>query len=76
MTPLDVISHIPVLCEEHGISYIFVRTRSDLGQSAGTKRPTSVVLVEVAKDIDEDTELGKLFGKCVKKIQEMQPKYD
>ena len=27
VTPSDVISHIPVLCEDSGIPYIFVRSR-------------------------------------------------
>jgi len=76
VTPLDVISHIPVLCEEHSIPYIYVPTRSELGQSAGTKRPTSVVMVELSKESDDDNEVHKLFAKCAGKIQEMQPKYD
>ena len=42
---MDVISHIPVLCEDHGIPYIFVHSRAELGAAAGTKRPTSVVMV-------------------------------
>jgi H/ACA ribonucleoprotein complex subunit 2 len=42
---MDVISHIPVLCEDHGIPYVFVTSRAELGNSAATKRPTSVVMV-------------------------------
>jgi H/ACA ribonucleoprotein complex subunit 2 len=40
-----VISHIPVLCEDNGIPYIFVRSRMELGVAAETKKPTSVVLM-------------------------------
>lgn len=43
---MDVISHLPVLCEDHGIPYIFVTSRAELGAAGSTKRPTSVVLVE------------------------------
>ena len=48
---MDVISHIPVLCEDHGVPYIFVTSRAELGAAGNTKRPTSVVLVgrEVGK---------------------------
>lgn len=42
---MDVISHIPVLCEDHGIPYVFVTSRAELGAAAATKRPTSVVMV-------------------------------
>jgi H/ACA ribonucleoprotein complex subunit 2 len=45
ISPMDVISHIPVLCEEHSVPYIFVTSRAELGAAGSTKRPTSVVLV-------------------------------
>ncbi len=45
ISPMDVISHIPVLCEEHGVPYIFVTSRAELGAAGSTKRPTSVVMI-------------------------------
>lgn len=42
---MDVISHIPVLCEDHNIPYLFVTSRAELGAAGSTKRPTSVVMV-------------------------------
>ncbi|KAF2721908.1 L30e-like protein, partial [Polychaeton citri CBS 116435] len=45
ISPIDVISHIPVLCEDHNIPYIFVPSRAELGAAGATKRPTSVVMV-------------------------------
>ena len=42
---MDVISHIPVLCEDHAVPYIYVNSRVDLGESSQTKRPTSVVMI-------------------------------
>lgn len=45
ISPMDVISHIPVLCEDHNVPYIFVKSRAELGDASATKRPTSVVLV-------------------------------
>ncbi|KAL9616452.1 MAG: hypothetical protein Q9160_008683 [Pyrenula sp. 1 TL-2023] len=45
ISPLDVISHVPVLCEDHSIPYVYVTSRAELGIAGGTKRPTSVVLV-------------------------------
>ena len=45
ISPMDVISHLPVLCEDHGVPYIFVPSRAELGAASSTKRPTSVVMV-------------------------------
>lgn len=45
ISPMDVISHIPVLCEDHNIPYIFVTSRTELGAAGSTKRPTSVVMI-------------------------------
>ena len=42
---MDVISHIPVLCEDHGLPYVYVPSRAELGAAGSTKRPTSVVML-------------------------------
>ena len=33
--PPEVVAHLPILCEEHGIPYGFVPSRQDLGKSLG-----------------------------------------
>ncbi|KAI9656155.1 MAG: snoRNA-binding protein [Trizodia sp. TS-e1964] len=45
ISPPDVISHLPVLCEDHNVPYLFVTSRAELGAAGSTKRPTSVVMV-------------------------------
>ena len=45
ISPIDVISHLPVLCEECDVPYIFVPSKVDLGAAGQTKRPTSCTLV-------------------------------
>ena len=47
--PMDVITHIPLLCESRSVDYIFVRSRILLGLCGNTKRPTSVVLISKAR---------------------------
>lgn len=77
ISPMDVISHIPVLCEEHGIPYVFVTSRAELGTSAATKRPTSVVMVvpqpggkNKKKDAEDDAEdFSKVFEELAKLAQ-------
>lgn len=84
ISPMDVISHIPVLCEDHGIPYIYIKSRAQLGEASATKRPTSVVMVakagsgKKAKDVKEDdtkefeeayAELQKLVSKAAKTVR-------
>ena len=45
ISPMDVISHIQVLCEDNGVPYIYVTSRAELGAAASTNRPTSVVMI-------------------------------
>ncbi|KAI4123083.1 MAG: hypothetical protein LQ338_005454 [Usnochroma carphineum] len=61
ISPMDVISHLPVLCEDHGIPYVFVTSRAELGAASSTKRPTSVVMVgrDVPRGKEKRGEKGK-----------------
>ena len=53
VSPIDVISHIPVFCEEKEVPYCYVPSRKDLGGAGGTKRPTSVVLIQSSDQYKE-----------------------
>jgi H/ACA ribonucleoprotein complex subunit 2 len=70
---MDVISHIPVLCEDHGIPYVYVRSRAELGAAGQTKRPTSVVMVVgkqgKGRKEGEGVEWEKQFGELVKVVE-------
>jgi H/ACA ribonucleoprotein complex subunit 2 len=48
ISPMDVISHIPVLCEDHNIPYIYVTSRAELGLASKSKRATSVIMLTKA----------------------------
>mmetsp|Transcript_8519 Transcript_8519/g.13822 ORF Transcript_8519/g.13822 Transcript_8519/m.13822 type:complete len:148 (+) Transcript_8519:87-530(+) len=45
ISPIDVISHLPVLCEENDVPYIYVPSKAELGSAGSTKRPTSCVMI-------------------------------
>ncbi|KAF2077161.1 hypothetical protein CYY_001546 [Polysphondylium violaceum] len=64
VTPIDVISHIPVMLEESGIKYIYVPSKESLGTASSTKRPTSIALV----DLDSESEHKKLLKECLEKV--------
>jgi len=72
---MDVISHIPVLCEEHNVPYIFVTSRAELGAAGNTKRPTSVVMVsetrvgKKAEKIEGEEEFGEVYKDLLKVVK-------
>jgi H/ACA ribonucleoprotein complex subunit 2 len=62
---MDVIMHFPILCEEHGVPYLYIKSRADLGVAASTKRATSVVMLKpegkkpvAGKDDGEDKKVN------------------
>ncbi|KAG2667201.1 hypothetical protein I3843_15G098000 [Carya illinoinensis] len=46
ISPIDVITHVPILCEEAEIPYVYVHSKEDLANAGATKRPTCCVLVQ------------------------------
>lgn len=76
---MDVISHIPVLCEDHGILYVYVTSRAELGSAGATKRPTSVVMVvpkssgkskkKDGESAEGDEDFSKVYDELVKIVE-------
>lgn len=60
ISPIDVITHVPVLCEEANIPYVFVPSKEDLGASSGCKRPTSCVLISLKSGSPLEDDLKKM----------------
>ena len=58
ISPVDVITHLPILCEEANVPYIYVPSKEALGAAAQTKRPTSCILITLGKksDLKDDYE--------------------
>ncbi|HUZ79412.1 MAG TPA: 50S ribosomal protein L7Ae [Thermoplasmata archaeon] len=45
--PVEILVHVPMLCEEKRIPYVYVNKKQRLGQSAGlTKSAASIAIVE------------------------------
>ncbi|KAF5835597.1 nucleolar protein [Dunaliella salina] len=45
ISPIDVLSHVPIVCEDHQIPYIYIPSKQELGAAALSKRPTSCMLL-------------------------------
>merc|ERR1711985_124269 len=74
VTPIDTISHIPVLCEEHSIPYIFFPSKEELGMLTGSMRKTSVLFVMSNLNINKisDTTLSIDYKEVEKLLQIVQ----
>jgi len=75
VAPVDVIAHVPILCEETGIPYCFVPSRELLGKAAQLKRPTCVLFLPLIEDTDDEEEL-KLQRKCWRDLATLQKSLD
>lgn len=79
ISPVDVISHLPILCEEANIPYIFVTSKEELGLASSTKRPTSCVMIcptmKKKKKTDgepvKDEEFEGLYQECYSETEKL-----
>lgn len=76
ISPMDVISHIPVLCEDHEVPYVFIRSRAELGKAAGTKRLTSAVACVPGgkKGSEDEKEFMEIYEKAFEEVREADRK--
>lgn len=58
VTPIEVYCHIPAICEEKEIPYVYTPSKEHLGLAAGHKRPSIMMLVKPHADYQE------LFDEC------------
>ncbi|XP_016134122.1 H/ACA ribonucleoprotein complex subunit 2-like protein [Sinocyclocheilus grahami] len=60
--PIEVYCHLPIMCEDRNLPYAYVPSKVDLGSSAGSKRPTCVIMV---KPHDEYKEA---YDECLEEV--------
>ena len=66
ISPIDVLSHLPILCEEKNVPYIYVKSRAEVGEACKTKRPTSCVFILTPAKKSEN---ASKFSKCTELIK-------
>jgi H/ACA ribonucleoprotein complex subunit 2 len=77
ITPIDIISHLPVLSEEAQIPYIFIPSKEELGHASSTKRPTSCVMIcpdskrGKSKAGEDDKDYKELYDECYKEVSKL-----
>ncbi|KAL0994703.1 hypothetical protein UPYG_G00126020 [Umbra pygmaea] len=60
--PIDVYCHLPVMCEDRNLPYAYIPSKVDLGSSAGSKRPTCVIMIKPHEDYQE------AFDECFEEV--------
>lgn len=74
ISPMDIITHVPILCEDSNVPYIFVPSKEDLGTAGSTKRPTSCVMVVLGGkkgDKAAAADYKDLYEECFKEAKEL-----
>ena len=65
VTPIEIMCHLPAVCEEKSIPYVYVPFRTDISTAIGIKRPALMVLIKKHDD------LAELYDECESKISEL-----
>jgi len=63
--PIDVYCHLPVMCEDRSLPYAYIPSKVDLGSSAGSKRPTCVILIKPHEEYQE------AYDECVEEVSSL-----
>jgi large subunit ribosomal protein L7Ae len=54
--PEEIVMHLPELCEEKGIPYVFIDTQDDIGHAAGLEVGSAAAAVTDAGEAESDVE--------------------
>jgi large subunit ribosomal protein L7Ae len=50
VNPPEILAHIPALCEERNVAYVYVPSKAELGNAIGLEKPTaSIAIIDVGK---------------------------
>ena len=75
ISPVDVISHLPIMCEDAGVPYVYVSSKAELGAAAATKRPTSVVLVSTKGEAAKTFAAADKLKEAIAEVVAITPEY-
>lgn len=72
--PVDVIAHIPVLCEEKSVYYGYLGSKRTLGTICRSKRPASVLMISFNdEDSVKDKPFYSVYSKVISGIKKVHP---
>ncbi|KAL4438741.1 hypothetical protein ABPG74_013414 [Tetrahymena malaccensis] len=63
-TPLEIVLHLPLLCEDKNIPYVFVNSKKDLGRACGTSRNVVAVAIVKKDHSNQSEKIKNIKDKC------------
>lgn len=66
VTPEEILMHLPILCDEKKVPFIYVPSKLELGKASGIEVPTSSIAIE------EEGEAKRTIAHIVEKIKELK----
>ncbi|MGC8584668.1 MAG: 50S ribosomal protein L7Ae [Thermoplasmata archaeon] len=66
VTPPEVVAHIPLLCDEKKVPYVYVNSREELGKRAGVQSAASVAITEAGKAEEDIKKISEEVSKLNK----------
>ncbi|XP_071480666.1 H/ACA ribonucleoprotein complex subunit 2-like protein [Diadema antillarum] len=67
VTPIEVMCHLPAVCEDLDLPYAYVPSKSDLGAASGAKRATCCILVKSHADYTDS------YKECLSLVKALPP---
>ncbi len=58
--PLEILLHLPLLCEDKNVPYVFVRSKQALGRATGVSRPVIAASVLINEGSQLKTQIQAL----------------
>ncbi|KAF7456087.1 putative 60S ribosomal protein L7a [Cryptosporidium felis] len=72
--PVDIIAHIPILCEEKNIYYGYLGSKKTLGMICKSKRPASVLMISFNNEKSiQDKPFYSIYNKVISSIKKIHP---
>jgi len=65
--PLEILLHLPLLCEEKNVPYVFVPSKAALGRACGVSRP----VISVSITTSESKELSSQIATIKNEIEKL-----
>mmetsp|Transcript_36534 Transcript_36534/g.60104 ORF Transcript_36534/g.60104 Transcript_36534/m.60104 type:complete len:132 (+) Transcript_36534:137-532(+) len=65
--PIEILMHIPLLCEDKNVHYVFVQSKASLGRACGVTR--SVICCSII--YEQDSNLSQQIEKIKAKVEKL-----
>lgn len=62
VSPVEIMCHLPAVCEDNDVSYCYIPSKKDIGEALGRKKPCICVIIKRTES------LGDAYDECKQEI--------